>query len=260
MSEVLSQEEIDQLIRPVLSQEEIDQLLTPIDSEWSRKPFTFEELEALLLNRQEPEKPYGLFQRDVTMCRMSDLRNSEELLADIERRNKEEGMGNYQIPNTSIKLINYSVCPKCGGVFSFKDLSAYYSKPKPDPLFKNQNEQSRKDTRVCCAECGEYFLPALIISDGTPKNEVQFLCRIQTMNALESFYKEKNLKKLSINTSNLLKRDNLTAVSNDVLLQDLAEKPTLIVNLLQYTPAPLTINLIEGSNVKKGDALYGAWL
>jgi ribosomal protein L32 len=248
----------------VLTQEEIEQLLTAINpgdiSYQPSKPFTLEEFEALLLERHKPEKPYGLFTQDVTMCRMSDLRNSEELLADIERKNKEQGMGNYRIPHTNITLINYSVCPKCGAVFSFKDLSAYYSKPKPDPLFKKQSEQFRKDTRVCCAECGAYFLPALIISDGTPKNEVQFLCRIQTMNALESFYKEKKIKKLSIKASNILKKDNLTAVSNDVLLQDLAEKPTIIVNLLQYTPTPLAINLIEGSNVKKGDVLYGAWI
>jgi hypothetical protein len=35
------------------------------------------------------------------------------------------------------------------------------------------------------------------------------------------------------------------------------EKPTLISNLIQYTPANIVLNLIEGSNVKNGDLLFG---
>jgi hypothetical protein len=31
----------------------------------------------------------------------------------------------------------------------------------------------------------------------------------------------------------------------------------LITNLLQYTPANLALNLLDGSNVRKGDLLYG---
>jgi hypothetical protein len=187
------------------------------------------------------------------------MRNGEKILADIEQKNREQGMGNYQIPNTNITLIKYSVCLTCGAVFSFKDLRMYYSKPKPDPLFKNRQDQQRQDTRVCCSECGAYFLPVLIISDGTPKNEVQFLCRMQTMDAIESFYMNGGKKVLSKYPNNILRDDKGRAVRNDVLLEDLSAKSTLIANLLQYTPAPLTLNLMEGSNVKKGDVLYGTW-
>ena len=49
------------------------------------------------------------------------------------------------------------------------------------------------------------------------------------------------------------------AVLNDVLLKQLSPKPTLISNLLQYTPANLALNLIDGSNIQKGDVLFGAW-
>jgi ribosomal protein L32 len=190
---------------------------------------------------------------------MSNTRNGEKLLADIAQKNREEGMGNYQIPHTNITLINYSVCPTCGAVFSFKDLRTYYSNPKAIPLFKKRQDQQRQDTRVCCSECGTYFLPALIISDGTPKNEVQFLCRMQTMEAIESFYMKQRKSVLSKSTNNILKNDKRRAIRNDVLLEDLSAKPTLIANLLQYTPAPLALNLMDGSNVKKGDVLYGSW-
>ncbi|GHU01669.1 hypothetical protein FACS1894147_01950 [Spirochaetia bacterium] len=223
------------------------------------KPITIEDFEKLLLERSEPEKPYGIFGKDITMCRMSASKNGEELLADISRKNREQGMGNYQIPNTRVTLINYSVCPKCARVFSFRDLRVYYNKPKPDPLFKSVQDQYRNDTRVCCDDCGTYFLPALIISDGTPRNEVQFLCRMQTIDAIEKFYQKKGKAILSKNPGNILEKNGRKGLHNDVLLQDLSEKPTLISNLLQYTPAPLAINLLDGSNVKQGDVIYGVW-
>jgi len=122
-----------------------------------------------------------------------------------------------------------------------------------------------KDTRVLCKECNTYFLPALVIADGTPKNEVQFLCRVQTANAIEKFYLDwKGMRVLSAKQENILERKEAKgkttrAVRNDVLLRELSPKPTLISNLLQYTPAHLTINLIDGSNAQKGDVLFGVW-
>jgi hypothetical protein len=55
------------------------------------------------------------------------------------------------------------------------------------------------------------------------------------------------------------KQRKCTGILNDVLLKELEPKPTLISNLLQYTPANLALNLLDGSNVRKGDLLYGAW-
>jgi hypothetical protein len=173
-------------------------------------------------------------------------------------------MGNFQIPTTNIQLINYSICPKCNCVFSFKELIEYYANPRPDNSFKNRAEQYREDTRVLCRECGTYFLPALVISDGTPKSEVQFLCRVQTANAIESFYRNRGKKVLSAKKENVLEKKNakgriLRAIRNDVFLKELSSKPTIISNLLQYTPASLVLNLIDGSNFQKGDVLFGAW-
>ncbi|WP_461255439.1 FliG C-terminal domain-containing protein [Treponema sp. R80B11-R83G3] len=245
---------------------------------------TLEDFEDYLTLRKPNDGMYGIFNKDVTMCRLSATKNGEELLADIEQKNKEQGMGNIEIPNTKIKLINYSICPTCGKIYSFKDLSDYYIKPKHDSRFKNNTEQFRLDTRVYCNDCGTYFLPALIISDGTPKNEVQFLCRIQTMHAIESYYSGKNMKVLSNNKVNILTKDlsdetstvqntsavvmrklfnetpsKITAIRNDVFLKDMEEKPSLITNLIQYTPANIVLNLIDGTNYRKKDVLFGAW-
>jgi hypothetical protein len=219
-----------------------------------------EEFTAYLTWKRPPEAPYGLYDKDVTMYRFSDAKNGDELLADIESKNQAENMGNVVIPGTNIRLINFSVCPKCGHSFSFKDLQTYYLHPRHDPVFKNMVDQFRNDTRIFCMECGTYFLPVLVIADGTPKSETQFLCRIQTMHAIESFYNKKGIKVLSKSRQNLVCRNRkCMGIVNDVLLKEMEEKPTLITNLLQYTPANLTLNLLDGSNVRKGDLLYGAW-
>lgn len=248
-----------------------------------------EEFEKYLLDRRQPEKPYGIVDKDIAMCRFFDSKNGDKVLEDIRLKNETENMGNIHIPHTNIQLINYSICPKCGHVFSFKDISDYYLNPRPDPLFKNKTRQYREDTRVFCDECETYFLPALVIVDGTPKNEVQFLCRIQTMNAIEGYYHKKGIEVLSRRDGNIIQKEAagitrtvqdvnhsfinllfkkdlpdkkitkkvISGIKNDVLLKEMEEKPTLISNLIQYTPANIVLNLIEGNNVKNGDVLFG---
>jgi hypothetical protein len=219
------------------------------------------DFEAYLVKRSPPEDAYGMFSKDVTMCRFFNTKNSENILVDIEQKNAEQGMGNVEIPNTNIRLINYSVCPKCGKVFSFKELGDYYRRPKSDSRFSSLANQARNDTRVCCPDCETWFLPALIIADNTPKNEVQFLCRNQTMDTVEKYFMAVGKKVLTKKNGNVL-TDNATglkAVKNDVPMNEMAKKPTLIANMLQYTPANLAINLMDGSNIEKGDVLYGWW-
>jgi hypothetical protein len=126
-------------------------------------------------------------------------------------------------------------------------------------MFKRKGEQLREDTRVCCSECGGYFLPALVIADGTPKNEVQFLCRMQTVEAVERFFLQKSQHILSKNKGNITQGNGFITIRNDVNLAQLESKPTLISNMLQYTPANLLPNLLDGSNVEKGDILFGKW-
>jgi hypothetical protein len=261
-----------------LSQEEIDQLLSAMNSEEiAPAPFTdvaraikahlpgrgrrmIKDFEKFLTERKfQAEKPYGLFDKDVAVSRFFDGKDNEPLLKKIRQKNKKQGMGNITIPNTSIELLNYSICPKCGEVFSFAELLDYYKNPVPDKHFKSKAEQYREDTRVCCPKCKTYFLPDLLIIDGTPKNETQFLCRVQTIHAIESFYKSQQQKVLTQNGVNILSKDNHRAIRNDACLADLEQKPTLIVNLLQYTPPNLMPNLIDGSNIEKGDVIFGQW-
>ena len=89
----------------ILSQDEIDRLLTAIDSE----PLSAEESVAgfgkfLSSRMDEMEKPYGIFDADVTMCRFFGTPGSDELLADIERKNGEQGLDNHKIPGTETTL------------------------------------------------------------------------------------------------------------------------------------------------------------
>jgi hypothetical protein len=260
------------------------------DTRFENGFYDIEEFEKYLVERREPENKYGIFDTDITMCRFFESKDGDKILEEIRLKNETENMGNITIPNTSIQLINYSICPKCSHVFSFKDISDYYLNPKPNPaLFKDRKRQFREDTRVYCNECETYFLPSIVIVDGTPKNEVQFLCRIQTMEAIEVYYQKKGIKVLSRKEENIVKieeinetktvqdtnksiigrlfnrnlpdkkivKKSITGIKNDVLLKEMEDKPTLISNLIQYTPSNIVLNLIEGSNVKKGDLLFG---
>jgi len=236
----------------ILSQDEIDRLLT----------VSFENIEAFknyLLNRKfEPEKPYGFFGKDIEVCIFFKSRD-ENILSEIKSKNEKEGYGNVKIPNTNITLINYSFCPKCKKIYSFNNLTDYYMNPKVDMNFKNKAIQHREDTRVCCDVCDTYFLPSLIISDGTPKNEAQFLCKCQTINAIEKYFSKSNTRVLTRKEENIVEKDGIRGIKNDVYLKELEKKPTLITNMLQYTPVKLIMNLIDGTNVKKGDLLFNGW-
>jgi len=115
----------------VLSQEEIDQLLTAINA-GDQADSGFESIEAFenYLTKREfhREKPYGIFDKDVSICRFFGSKNNDNILADIRKKNEEQGSGNIKIPNSDIMLINYSFCPKCKTIYSFKEIMNYYKK------------------------------------------------------------------------------------------------------------------------------------
>jgi hypothetical protein len=224
-----------------------------------KNPFeTIETFEKYLLQRtRNPEKPYGRFNEDTLVCRFFDSKDGENILADIKQKNEETGGGNIKIPNTGIMLINYSFCPQCKTIYSFHEIFSYYMNPKPDARYENRVQQYREDTRIFCGNCGAGFIPALVIADGTPRSEVQFLCRAQTINAVEEYFFKKNIRVLTKNLNNIiLKKNGFKAIKNDVLLKNLEERPTLITNLLQYTPMRIMMNFIDGTNVTKGDLLF----
>ena len=245
----------------VLSQEEIDQLLSAINAgDPASSSENIEAFEEYLTKRKfTPEEPYGIFDKDISVCRVFNSGNNENFLEDIRRKNEEQGYGNIKIPNTNITLINYSFCQNCGTIFGFKEIIDYYMNPKPDLRYKDKAHQYREDTRVYCKNCDTYFIPSLVISDGTPKNEVQFLCRVQTIDAVEKYFYEKNIRVLTKNENNIIQKGNIRAIKNDVYIKYLEEKPTLITNIIQYTPFNLIMNFIDGTNVEKGDLLFNEW-
>jgi hypothetical protein len=241
----------------VLTQDEIDQLLTAINAVDSPSSFkNIEAFESFLIERKQPEKPYGIFDKDITICRFFDSGSNENILQDIKLKNEEQGMGNIKIPNTNITLINYSICSKCKTVFSYKDVVDYYKNPMPDERFRSRANQYREDTRIYCHHCNTYFLPSLVIADGTPKTETQFLCRVQTIDSVEKYFVQKDKLVLSKNKNNIVKNGDKRALKNDVYIKDLEEKPTLVTNIIQYTPVKYIMNLIDGTNVEKGDLLF----
>lgn len=206
-----------------------------------------------------PER-YGIFDKDATVLKFFDDPKGESILADIMAKNTETGMGNVSIPNTNIQLINYSYCPTCNKIYTQQDLRNYYDKPVVRPG-NNLRHTLRKETRVICSDCDTIFLPTLIIVDGTPKNSVQYLCRMQVVDAIENYMDETYQEKvLTRNRKNIRSReDGKIACANDLMISKLEKKPTLISNFIQYSPAPAILNFIDQTNIEKNDIVFNAW-
>lgn len=92
---------------------------------------------------------------------------------------------------------------------------------------------------------------------GTPKQELQFLCRIQTVDAIENYFMAKGKRVLTLKKENIIKRNGRVGVLNDVEINELADSPTLISNILQYTPQEMIITFIMGLNVVQQDPVFG---
>lgn len=169
-------------------------------------------------------------------------------------------MGSVLIPGTNIELINYSYCPECKKIFGFKDLYRYFDNPLTDDYYDSRKEQLREDTRVWCNRCGTFFMPSLIIFEGQPRDEAQFLCRFQTVNFIENYiYDTFEKEVLTKNTDNMVFKDNKAAWLNDLDINLLQARPSLLINLIQYTPHFLVQNFILSQNIEKRDVLFGAW-
>lgn len=242
-----------------ISLEEIDSILASLEKKENFN--NIEELKNYLISpelKKCVDPLFGVLDNNASV--LSFFKNGNiSLLNEIKALNECDKMGNVRIPETEIELINYSICPKCGRVYSFKKLTHYFLQPVRYMRFKSKEEQSRNDTVVKCSKCGTRFVPALVICDKEPVNECQFLCRAQTVTAVEQFYREKFHKKvLSENPENIVELQDGRGILNDTNLYDLKLRPTLMVNMLQYTPCNLVLNLITGTNIPKQDLLFGA--
>lgn len=199
--------------------------------------------------------------RDVRKVRFfEDKKGGESMLAEIYRLNEAQGHGNIKIPGTEIELINYSYCPQCQTPFSYQAVQDYYANPNPVQGL-DRNAQYRGDTRMHCGPCDTYFHHTLVISDGTPRNESWFLCRSQTVGAIERFYGEMDEKVLTRNGRNRITGEgDRMGILNDVDIDTLSREPGLVSALLQYTPPKFILSFVEGQNLENKDLLFGQWL
>jgi len=76
-------------------------------------------------------------------------------------------------------------------------------------------------------------------------------------NFMDSEYHEAVLTRSRENVRS--REDGLIACANDLAISKLEKKPTLITNFIQYSPPPLILNFIEGTNVEKGDVVFDNW-
>ena len=96
-------------MKEILSQEEIDQLLKAISADRNNenKFSSIEYFEKFILKRNQiQEKPYGIFDKDISICSYFKSVGNEKFLEEIRLKNENEGYGNIKIPNTN--MIQYT--------------------------------------------------------------------------------------------------------------------------------------------------------
>ncbi|OGH57325.1 MAG: hypothetical protein A3G34_04655 [Candidatus Lindowbacteria bacterium RIFCSPLOWO2_12_FULL_62_27] len=163
---------------------------------------------------------------------------NENVLQDIKLMNQKANYPSETIPGTSIEIINFSRCPKCATVYSLAQLNEYYSHPDIPPDVERQ-VVFRTDTRFKCKQCKVYFKPRLVVSDGTPKADMQFLCKLQTVHYIELFYQSQFKQRvLASNKENFVWHRDIQKyqLKIDVDFSDLSPKPALITNFIRHTP------------------------
>lgn len=256
MTLVISPVEVDVLIS------KIDGILRSFADAKNCEGWRVEKFEDYLVNcRFNPEKPYGKFPTDTPIIKFFEGgHKAENRLADIRAKNIDEGTGRIRVNGTAIELINYSVCPACSETFSFKDLQRHFRDPPPIEGVERR-VQIMHDPRMCCTRCGTLFIPSLVICCGSPRSEVQDLCRVQTVFAIEKFFLDQDKEVLTRNPRNIKVNDKgLRAIINDVYIDHLRERPTLIANFVKHTPPRLVPSFISAKNISNKTLLFGLWM
>lgn len=250
----------------VLTREEIDELLTTISGSadpelWVDRAGKFvpdQFFTALRTQSLRSEPVSGMFTKDALVVSLHSTKNGDQVLADLIALNKKEGGGTVSVPGTDLQLVNFSRCPTCGTLFSAQDLRNYYRNPVPATDLAHRHLQLRQDPRVVCHECSTAFLPSLVIADSLPRNEVPFLCRLQTIHAVEVYMKEQHERPvLSQVASNVRTVAGKQQILNDLSISQLAPKPGLILNILQYSTVPAQLHFLDGSNREHSDLIFG---
>ena len=256
MSLVIKPVEVDNLVR------RIDGILRTFAETKNHTGWRVEQFEQYLINaRFWPEETYGKIPGNTPVLKFFEGgRGAENRLADIQAKNIDEGTGKIRINGTAIEYINYSFCPGCGELFSFKEVQRYFRNPPPMKGV-DRRKQFLHDTRMQCHVCDTFFVPSLVICCGEPRSEVQDMCRVQTVYAVEEFYFAQGKDVLTRNPKNIKANEKgRRAIINDVYIDDLKERPTLIANMVKHTPPRLVPSFISAGNIPNKTLLFGLWM
>jgi hypothetical protein len=95
------------------------------------------------------------------MCRFFESKNSEKFLADIEKKNENEGMGNIEIPHTKIKLITIQFVPNATMFFPLRILPDITQTPGRTLLLKTKPTNSGRTPEFIVMNVIPTFCPPL---------------------------------------------------------------------------------------------------
>jgi len=209
------------------------------------------QLEEILLQEPEsPSEPRGLFVNEAHCLSYFEGYPSREkklgILEETKMKNSKQGVRKKCFGSVTLSTLAY--CPECLEIFSAKKLQAYYRKPYV-PQGYDLGQIMRKDTRVHCSDCDSFFMTTLIIETDTPQSEVQYLCRVQTIDFIENRCPQPVLSQKSDNrVFSKGEPSSFLGVRLDVSLDEIANDRVLLANFLQYTPFEQCLKLLAGQS------------
>ncbi|MBF0103052.1 MAG: hypothetical protein HQK77_19310 [Desulfobacterales bacterium] len=247
--------------------------------------------EIFLMQTARPTpKTYGIFEHNAKKIKYVKNHKTAKIVEQIKELNSKNSMGNVSIPNTGITLTNFSICPVCETVYSYKDVLDYFDQPKLIEGF-HIDELREKETRIFCKHCNTFFLPLLLIENINRgfRDTYPLFSKCHTVYALEMFYLEMiGRKVLSLLSNNFRSGHSHRYIhlSNDTNILDLIGKPgtylpcytlsindttigdllgrkhshepnyTILINVIYYSNADILVNFIKGMNQRKNDPMF----
>lgn len=233
-----------------LSQEEIDLLLTPIPG----RPEFLDSIGRFDIRKFEAILRSGDFRREDALGAFSCSAERSPWAGTL----RAEGANAVRIPGTELELVPVIRCPSCG---TKVDMDAYLRlcrEPKRDIRFHCLHAQLRHEARFRCPSCGTRYLPVIaVLADGEPSCAVQLLPRLPLIEQIESWihikHEADSLSRTAERRNTFDAKDPASPVPElffDVEIEELNERPDLILNLVLYLGAPNAERFFAGAEIQ----------
>jgi hypothetical protein len=191
-----------------------------------------------------------------TVLPIVDIEEYAEFIRAVRDLNQRFKLEQHEIAGSGVTVLNVTICPSCQSAVFLDDIvNAFDCRLMQDDYPKGD----LKGDRITCRHCGSQLQPTLFL--WVKSNAEEALERIDDFSLcdqIEGFFEKKGKAVLSRKQENVIKLDEKrVAIINDIDIEELAETPVVLINLLARTPAALVITFMQRENLQRKDTFMG---